>query len=317
MKLSELGEERVVAALTRSLRANRRVVLRAGDDCAVVKVGREVQLLKVDSVIEGVHFLPQAEPSWVGWKALCRPISDIAAMGGVPNDALVAIAVRADQEFAWVRGFYKGLKRAADAYRVNLVGGETSRSPGPTFISVSLTGSLEAGRFVSRAGGRQNDLLYVSGKLGGSLNGKHLKFRPRVEEARWLVRHFSIHAMMDLSDGLAADLPRLAKASGTGFEVDLKRIPINRGCSLRNALEDGEDYELLFAAPRSEQKKLVQQWSRAFPKLPLTCVGHLAAPNSCSFLGDGYDHFRSGTRHECQRECNAGREIQQRRKSSV
>ena len=317
MKLSELGEERVVAALTRGLRADRRVVLRAGDDCAVVKVGREVQLLKVDSVIEGVHFLPHAEASWVGWKALCRPISDIAAMGGVPNDALVAIAVRADKEFAWVRGFYKGLKRAAEAYQVNLVGGETSKSPGPTFISVSLTGSLEGGQFVSRAGGRQNDLLYVTGRLGGSLRGKHLKIRPRVEEARWLVRHFSIHAMMDLSDGLAADLPRLARASGTGFELDPKRVPINRGCSIRNALQDGEDYELLFAVPKSARQKLIQEWSRAFPKLPLTCVGHLAAPNSCSLLGDGYDHFRPGTGHEHQRECNADREIRKKRNSSA
>jgi thiamine-monophosphate kinase len=293
MKLSELGEDRVVAALTEGLRANRRVVLRAGDDCAVVKVGRELQLLKVDCVVEGIHFLGQAEPSWVGWKALCRPISDIAAMGGFPNDALVAIAVRADQELPWLRGLYKGLRRAADVYQVNLVGGETSKSPGPTFISVSLTGSLETGRFVSRAGGRQNDLLYVTGRLGGSLKGRHLKIRPRVEEARWLVRHFPIHAMMDLSDGLAADLPRLAGASSTGFEVDLKKIPLNRRCSFRNALEDGEDYELLFAIPGRLRERLIHQWSRAFPKLPLTCIGHLAAPKSYSFLGSGYDHFSS------------------------
>ncbi|MGA8656722.1 MAG: thiamine-phosphate kinase [Chthoniobacterales bacterium] len=293
MKLSELGEDGVVAALTGGLRVNRRVVLRAGDDCAVVKVGRELQLLKVDCVVEGIHFLGQAEPSWVGWKALCRPISDIAAMGGFPNDALVAIAVRVDQELAWLRGLYKGLARAANVYRVNLVGGETSKSPGPTFISVSLTGSLEAGRFVSRAGGRQNDLLFVTGRLGGSLKGRHLKMRPRVEEARWLVRHFPIHAMMDLSDGLGADLPRLARASGTGFEVDLKKIPLNRRCSLRNAIEDGEDYELLFAIPGRAQEMLVHQWSRAFPKLPLTCIGHLAAPKSYALLGSGYDHFSS------------------------
>jgi thiamine-monophosphate kinase len=132
-----------------------------------------------------------------------------------------------------------------------------------------------------------------------------------------LVHHFPVHAMMDLSDGLAADLPRLARASGTGFELDLKTIPINRGCSLRNALEDGEDYELLFAVPRSAQQKLIQEWSRAFPKLPLTCVGHLAAPNSCSLLGDGYDHFRPGTGHEQQRECNADREIRKKPNSSV
>jgi thiamine-monophosphate kinase len=291
MKLSELGEERVVATLTSGLRANRRVVLGAGDDCAVVKVGREVQLLKVDCVIEGIHFLRQAEPSRVGWKAMCRPISDIAAMGGFPTEALVAIAVRADLELAWLRGLYRGLKRAADAYQINLVGGETSKSPGPAFISVSLTGSLETGRFVSRAGGRQNDLLYVTGRLGGSLMGRHLRICPRVEEARWLVRHFPIHAMMDLSDGLATDLPRLARASGAGFEVDLKTIPLNRRCSLRNALEDGEDYELLFAVPRSVREMLSHQWKRTFPKLPLTCIGHLAAPKSYSFLGGGYDHF--------------------------
>lgn len=293
MKLSELGEECVVTALIRGLRINRRVLLGAGDDCAVVKVGREVQLLKVDCVVEGIHFLGQTDPSWVGWKALCRPISDIAAMGGFPSDALVAIAVRTDQELAWLRGLYKGLRRAADVYHVNLVGGETSKSPGPTFIAVSLTGSLETGRFVSRTGGRPNDLLYVTGRLGGSLKGRHLRIRPRVEEARWLVRHFPIHGMMDLSDGLATDLPRLARASGTGFEIDLKSIPINRGFSLRNALEDGEDYELLFAAPGSVGEKLTRRWSRTFSKLRLTCIGRLIAPKSYTFLGGGYDHFRS------------------------
>src|SRR6202040_170649 len=122
-----------------------------------------------------------------------------------------------------------GLEAAAKEYDVNLVGGETAKSPGPVFLSVALTGTVDQGKYVQRSGGRKGDWLYVTGKLGGSIAGKHLRFRPRVNEARWLVSRFPVHAMMDLSDGLASDLPRLATSSRLGFEIDLAKLPLNRG----------------------------------------------------------------------------------------
>jgi thiamine-monophosphate kinase len=291
MKLSELGEDAVVQRLTRSLRLDGRVKLGAGDDCAVVETAGRLQLLKSDCVIEGIHFLPDADPKWIGWKAMCRSISDIAAMGGRPLDALVTLAVRADTEFDWLKRVYAGLEAAAKKYGVNLVGGETAKSPGPVFLSVALTGTVDRGRYVRRSGGRNGDWLYVTGKLGGSIAGKHLRFRPRVDEARWLVSRFPVHAMMDLSDGLASDLPRLAVSSRLGFEVDLASLPLNRGCGLENGLRDGEDYELLFALPPSPKKRLETEWRGKFPKLRLTAIGRLVEHGRTEFSGKGYDHF--------------------------
>ncbi len=291
MKLNELGEDAVVAQLTRSLRFDGRVKLGPGDDCAVVETTGRLQLLKSDCIIEGVHFLPDADPKWIGWKAMCRSISDIAAMGGTPLDALITVAVRPDTEFAWLKGVYIGLQRAAQAYGVNVVGGETAKSPGPVFLSVSVTGTVEDDRYASRSGGRKGDLLYVTGRLGGSIAGRHLRFRPRVAEARWLVQRFSVHAMMDLSDGLASDLPRLAQASRVGFEVNLNQLPLNPGCSPQSGLQDGEDYELLFAVPPSVKQRLEREWRKMFPKLRLTAIGRLVENERNQFIGKGYDHF--------------------------
>jgi thiamine-monophosphate kinase len=291
MKLSELGEDVVVTGLTRSLRLDDRVKLGPGDDCAVVETAGRLQLLKSDCVVEGIHFLPDADPKWIGWKAMCRSISDIAAMGGMPLDALVTVAVRPETDFAWLKRVYTGLATAAKVYQVNLVGGETAKSPGPFFLSVALTGTVERGRYVGRFGGRKGDWLFVTGKLGGSIGGRHLRFRPRVAEARWLVSRFPIHAMMDLSDGLASDLPRLAKASRLGFEVDLAALPLHQGASPENGLRDGEDYELLFALPAAAKKRLELEWRRKFPSLRLTAIGRLVENGRTHFLGKGYDHF--------------------------
>jgi thiamine-monophosphate kinase len=130
--------------------------------------------------------------------------------------------------------------------------------------------------------------------LGGSLRGKHLKFTPRIEEARWLTKNFPIHAMMDLSDGLGADLPRLARASGVGFEVDAAAIPRQPGCSVAQAISDGEDYELLFAVSPRDSARLLRRWRKRFPKLPLSRIGRL---NSSLVIGHsklppGYVHFQ-------------------------
>jgi thiamine-monophosphate kinase len=291
MKLNEMGEDEVVARLIKSLGVDDRVLLRAGDDCAVVRNAGNLQLLKTDCIIEGVHFLMEANPKDVGWKGLCRPISDIAAMGGKPLDALVTVALPGDLEFDWLRRLYAGLNKAASEYGVNLVGGETAKSPGPVFISVSLTGTVSDGKYVTRGGGQDGDWLFVTGRLGGSIKGKHLRFRPRLEQANWLVEHHPIHAMMDLSDGLASDLTRMAAASGLDFDIDLKKIPRSLSCAVENALYDGEDYELLFAFPDSARIRLEKQWKETFPNLRLTAIGRLVQQGQRSFPSKGYDHF--------------------------
>ena len=294
MKLARYSEDRLVADITRGLPLGPEVRVGAGDDCAVIGSPRAARwsLLKADAVVEGVHFLRGDDPRRVGRKALCRAISDIAAMGGVPEHALVTIAVSRDDDVARVKALYAGLRRAARKFGVSIVGGETSRSPGPLFVNVTLTGSVERARCVLRSGARPGDVLFVTGRLGGSRAGRHLDFTPRLAEARWLVTHFHPHAMMDLSDGLAADLPRLAGASKCGFALDETAIPCAPGCTIHEALSDGEDFELLFALPPREAAGIHARWRQSFKKLPLTQIGRLTQRSTPNVqLPHGHDHF--------------------------
>jgi len=297
VKLSDLGENRVVAQLTRALALGAEVRVGAGDDCAVIGRPRAAhwQLLKTDVVIEGVHFLPTDEPRRVGWKALCRAISDIAAMGGTPQHALITLAAPPHLEMARATALYAGLRKAARRFGVSIVGGETARSPGPVFLNVALTGTVERQRCILRSGGRPGDALYVTGRLGGSRAGRHLDFTPRLTEARWLTQNFQLHALMDLSDGLAADLPRLATASHCDFTLDESSLPKNRGCTVQQALTDGEDFELLLALAPRASAALERAWKQHFPRLPLTRIGTLSAQskikNRESKIPPGHDHF--------------------------
>ncbi len=284
-----------MARLIRKLELGDNVRVGPGDDCAVIGRPRDArwQLLKTDVVIESIHFRADEDPRRVGWKALCRAISDIAAMGGQPAHALITLAAPKSATVSSIEALYTGLRRAARKFGVSLVGGETARSPGPLFLNVALTGWVERTRCILRSGGQPGDALYVTGRLGGSLAGKHLDFTPRLEEARWLGEHFRPHAMMDLSDGLAADLPRLAAASGCSYEIFPDRLPLTRGCTAEQALADGEDFELLFALDPRSSSALEAAWKQRFPRLPLTCVGQLnpqsAIRNPQS--SRGFDHF--------------------------
>ena len=295
MKLARYSEDRLVAEITRGLPTGANLRVGAGDECAVIGTPRAARwtLLKADAVVEDVHFLRTDDPRRVGWKALCRAISDIAAMGGEPEHALITIAVSRDDDVTRVKALYAGLRRAARKFGVGIVGGETSRSPGPLFINVALTGSVARTRCILRSGARPGDVLFVTGHLGGSREGKHLDFTPRLAEARWLARHFLPNAMMDLSDGLAADLPRLARASRCGFALDASRLPVTPGCTVKQALGDGEDFELLFALAPRKAAGIGPKWRRTFPKLPLTEIGRVTQLSTLNAqpLPHGHDHF--------------------------
>jgi thiamine-monophosphate kinase len=159
-------------------------------------------------------------------------------------------------------------------------------------VSVTLTGRVAKNRWAARCGGRLGDVLLVTGKLGGSIGGRHFRFEPRLEQGQWLVEHFAIHAMMDISDGLAKDLPRLAKGAGLGFKVQWEQLPKHRGCSITQARGDGEDYELLFAVPKRSVERLTAQWRERFPKVPLTAIGELVKSKAGEVgLDGGWDPF--------------------------
>jgi thiamine-monophosphate kinase len=296
MNLREAGEDRLVDQLLPLLPHNREVILGAGDDCAIVKSGNsdKLQLLKTDCLVEEIHFTKKMPPESVGWKAMARPLSDFAAMSGVPQFGLVTLVVPSRTTVAWVKKLYRGIGKAARAFGVAVVGGETSRTEGPAVISITVMGFVEKGRWVGRAGGKVNDEIFVTGRLGGSIRGGHLKFVPRIAESRWLTQNFRIHAMMDLSDGLGADLPRLARASKVGFEIDPKKLPLNPGCTIRQAISDGEDYELLFALAPKDSRLLPSRWARKFPNLSLTRIGRFNRKSKIENrkLPRGYVHFR-------------------------
>ena len=296
MKLRELGEDRLLAQLFPDLPRTKSVLIGAGDDCALVKfrTAANFLVLKTDCVVERVHFSSRTSALDVGWKAMMRPLSDFAAMSAVPEFALVTLIVPGARSTSWVRQLYRGLKRAAARFNVAIVGGETSSTPGPAAIAVTIAGFVEKKRRVLRSGGKAGDDLFVTGRLGGALRQKHLRFIPRIEESRWLTKNFHIHAMIDVSDGLGADLPRLARASKVGFEIERARLPLSPGCKIDNATSDGEDYELLFAISPRESKRLEKSWGKKFPKLQLTRIGKLDQPSPIDYhpLPGGYVHFQ-------------------------
>ena len=295
MKLRDIGEDRLLDRLLSRLWVGKEVLNGPGDDCAMVETPdhQNLLVLKADCVVAGVHFLPTANALHVGWKAMMRPLSDFAATSAVPQSALITLIAPEKTTVEWVERLYRGLSRAAKRFKVSIVGGEMSRTAGPVAISVSVAGFVERNRSVSRQGGKAGDDLFVTGRLGGALKQKHLQFVPRIVESRWLTRNFPIHAMMDLSDGLGADLPRLAKASRVGFAIELESLPLARGAKIDNAISEGEDYELLFAISRRERNRLLRSWQKKFPRLLLTRIGSFSrrSTRNHQLLPRGYTHF--------------------------
>ncbi len=299
--ISHIKEDALIQQLTDDITTFPEVLVGIGDDCAVIeKTENEHTLLKTDTVVENVHFTPGEDPERVGWKAAARVVSDFATMGGKPEALMVTIILPPDTEQDWIQKVYNGLKTVARKFGCSIVGGETSSSPlgSPKIISISGTGTVDSHNLTLRSGGKPTDLIYVTGTLGGSIRGKHLDFTPRVKEGLWLARHIKPTAMMDLSDGIAKDLPRLCKSSRCGFEIFKSRIPANKNCTADQALRDGEDYELLFTIPEESQQELESSWQKYFPDLLLTHIGHLAEKKpeqetkTLQKLEGGWDHFQ-------------------------
>ncbi len=285
---------------------SRRVRMGVGDDAAVVRVGRDRDLiLTADLSIEGVHFTSRLHPGRsVGHRALARSLSDIAAMGGVPRFALISVALPRAISRAWVEEFYRGVMDLATRFRVDVIGGDTSIARRTAMIDVTLAGEVARARGLLRSGARPGDMIYVSGRLGQSARGleilksrarkskrtreekqanpetaaaltAHLYPEPRCQLGRWLQSAGIPSALMDISDGLSTDLVRMCEASGVGAKVDAGRIPGPAGVtpehSLELALNGGEDYELLFAVPRRKVSKV----PRTYRGVPLHCIGQM------------------------------------------
>jgi thiamine-monophosphate kinase len=290
--LRDIGEDALIDRLVGLVPHDADPLAGPGDDCAVIDRGApDLLLLKTDALVEHIHFLPTADPRAVGWKAAARVISDFAAMGGKPVHFLITLALPPETQVAWVENLYRGIGDCLETFGGFLAGGETTGVPSGSaiVISIAATGSVLRGNLVLRSTARPGDALFVTGTLGGSIAGKHLHFTPRLAAAEWLVTHFKPTAMMDLSDGLAKDLPRLAKASGCGFVIDESRLPLTPGCTPAQALGDGEDFELLFSIAPADAPRLIESWP--FPEIPLTAIGEIVQPGEGASLTGGWEHF--------------------------
>ena len=308
-----MNERELIARLLPTLPGNNSVVVAAGDDCAVLDMGApDYILFKTDAVVEGVHFTSETAPEQVGRKALGRCLSDIAAMGGQPTAALVTLALPKNYEVGEVERIYAGMNALAREHHVAVVGGETTTNPAGMLISIALLGSVDKKRCVLRSGAQVGDAIFVSGTLGGSIQSKHLDFEPRLREASWLGANFPIHAMIDLSDGLASDLRHILKASHVGAELLASAIPISREAKLAAraessakppllaALTDGEDFELLFTVASKDAVRLLDEWKIEFPKVRLSCIGKITSEDGLHIRDKqgvrplnvhGYTHF--------------------------
>tara|TARA_Y100000588_G_scaffold368536_2_gene436554 strand:+ start:653 stop:1573 length:921 start_codon:yes stop_codon:yes gene_type:complete len=306
-----MSEIDLIHNLTADLTQDNSVAIGPGDDCALVDVNGTSVLLKTDAIVEGVHFTADTPPEKIGRKAIARPLSDIAAMGGRPSHAVVTVGLPEDFDETRLKTIYRGAGEMGEQNGTYIVGGEITRNP-VLLISVSLIGHVETDRVLTRKGSRDGDAVFVTGELGGSIAGKHLDFDPRLAEARWLAEQFEIHAMIDLSDGLATDL-RYLLGDNLGAELLTPAIPISRAAkerardnpagksALLAALTDGEDYELLFTLPSKQAVSLHDDWKTAFPELPLHCIGKITSQPGLHLRDDkgiqpfhaqGYDHLQ-------------------------
>lgn len=277
----KLNELYLVKRIAGKIKNDSSVVCGIGDDAAVLRyTGDKYLLLTCDMLIEGVDFGLSAGPEAIGHKALACSLSDIAAMGGLPKYALISLGLPEKKvgrfipplrAGAWfLDGFYRGANKLARQFKTNIVGGDLSSSP-RIVVDVSVVGTVKKKKLVLRSGAKPGDVIFVSGPLGGSIYGRHLKFIPRIKEANYLVSNYRINAMMDISDGLSLDLYRLCSASRTGAVIYEDSVPLSCDTkSLDEALNMGEDFELLFTSPPEEAWRLMKHRGKIF-----TAIGEM------------------------------------------
>ncbi len=238
-----------------------------GDDCAGIRFNPlRTVLVTTDMLLEGVHYDISASPAKVGRKAISRAVSDIAAMAGIPRFVVIAVAFGRRETDGSSIALCRGLISGAKCENVIVVGGDITRTDGGTSICVTVLGEEGPYGSVTRSGAEKGDGVYVTGSLGGSILGKHLRFRSRWREAIAILECCSPTAMIDISDGLSTDAWHICRESGVGMELNENAIPISEAArklsklsgksALSHAINDGEDYELLFTVNRHSEPKL-------------------------------------------------------------
>lgn len=333
-RLRDLGEDAVIEAIRRILPGSAAgVVVGIGDDAAILESppGRHL-VLTIDTLVEGVHFRRGwATAADVGYKALAASLSDVAAMGGLPRQAVVSVVASANTPVGWIEDLYRGLADAGDRFAVSVVGGNLARTEGPVVVDVAALGEVEPELCLRRSGARPGDAVVVTGTLGRARGGlmaleremqdpvweplvrAYRRPSPRLREARAVASCRWATAMMDISDGLALDLSRMCAASGVGVRLDAEALPVDpvlRALAERLgedagalALGGGEDYELLVAVPPDRAPALVAIL-QSETGTPAAVVGVFTPPAEGRtvvhrgvqrpLIAGGWDHFRGG-----------------------
>jgi len=333
--IEDMGEFGFIRSIMKGcLHSPEGVIQGIGDDCAVMgPYGGKVLLFTTDLLIEDRHFLmKKTSPFELGWKAIAVNLSDIAAMGGRARHVFVSLAIPSHTGATFFNGLYDGMKDLCRRYGVNLLGGDTSSSPGGVFISVAAMGEMAEEEVLYRKGASPGDLIYVTGGLGGSaaglkllkgelscpeVSGKalvalHNRPEPRLAAGRLIAESRAASAMIDVSDGLLADLRHICEASHAGARIFREHLPVSGElhslCRGRDtdprelALHGGEDYQLLFTVPRKNRQRIERVMEDA-GTCPITRVGEMTKGKEVRVVtgdgaeeervSEGFDHFRS------------------------
>jgi thiamine-monophosphate kinase len=336
MQVGACGEFALIARLQQRLAASGgpHVVRGIGDDCAVLRPAAGMDLLvTTDTQEEGVHFRRDwATPQDIGWRCLAVNVSDIAAMGGMPLGAVIALSLPPTLEVAFVEALYDGLYELATAYDCPIVGGNISKTAGGVSVTITVLGEVPHGQSLCRSGAQAGDEIWVTGDLGGAKAGleallhpqavaglpttavlhRYRRPRPRLREAQYLRQHGTLHSLLDLSDGLSSDLAHICEESRVGARLEAACIPISvevrrvaqalHADPLAFALHGGEDFELCFTAPPAALAAVQQAFAAQFG-CPLVRIGTiepgvgitLGSPDGThqTLSTHGYDHFRT------------------------
>lgn len=259
MLIKQLGEFGLIERFKKSIKTDPSVIKGSGDDCAVLKLDKSsYQLFTCDMLVESVDFTLKDDPYLIGRKSVAVSISDIASCSGIPRYCVISLGLPEDTKTNFADKLFKGMLDISRKYKINIVGGDLSRSQ-KVIIDVCMLGRVEKKYLTLRSAAQAKDIIFVTGSFGSSISGKHLKFTPRIKEARYLARNVKVNAMIDVSDGLAQDLGHILGQSKVGAVIYEDLVPVSKGVvNLADALNSGEEFELLFTVSRTQAKKLLK-----------------------------------------------------------